>query len=510
MRPTSLTMVAALAALVMACGGAPEEPPEEVEVGEAAGEGRILRVDPRLDSLVPPGATIEKLAEGYVFTEGPVWIREESRLLFSDVRANAIHQWTEADGASPFIDPVFEGDREGLRSISSNGLTLDAEGRLIICEHGNRRISRLEEDGTRTVLVDSFDGSRLNSPNDAVFGSDGSLYFTDPSYGLEGLEESPLRELDFNGIYRLHPDGELELLVQDQSRPNGIALSPDEDVLYVANSDENQKVWMAYDLGEDGATNGRVFYDVNDQTAPGAADGLKVDLGGNLFATGPGGVWVIGWDGVHLGTILLPEVVANVAWGDDGQTLYMTASTGVYRIRLATGGTIPGSNPIVVMQTSEGDVTMELFQDRSPISVRNFLQYVYADFYTDTVFHRVIDDFMIQGGGFRADLTRKFAREPIRNEADNGISNTRGTVAMARTAAVNSATSQFFINVSDNARRGLDYRGDSDAEFGYAVFGQVTEGMDVVDAIAGVDTRQQGSHQDAPVTPVVINDITVQ
>jgi len=287
MRPTCLTMAAALAALAMACGGAPEEPPEEVEVGEAAGEGRILRVDPRLDSLVPPGATIEKLAEGYVFTEGPVWIRGESRLLFSDVRANAIHQWTEAEGASPFLDPVFEGDREGLRSISSNGLTLDGEGRLIICEHGNRRISRLEDDGTRTVIVDSYEGSRLNSPNDAVFGSDGSLYFTDPSYGLEGLEESPLRELDFNGIYRLSPDGDLELLVQDQSRPNGIALSPDEDVLYVANSDENQKVWMAYDLGEDGASNGRVFYDVNDQTAPGAADGLKVDLGGNLFAVAP-------------------------------------------------------------------------------------------------------------------------------------------------------------------------------------------------------------------------------
>ena len=510
MRPTRWMMAAALAASTMACGGAPEEPPEEVEVGEPAGEGRILRVDPRLDSLVPPGATIEKLAEGYVFTEGPVWIRGESRLLFSDVRANAIHQWTEADGASPFLDPVFEGDREGLRSISSNGLTLDSEGRLIICEHGNRRISRLEDDGTRTVIVDSYEGSRLNSPNDAVFGSDGSLYFTDPSYGLEGLEESPLRELDFNGIYRLRPDGELELLVSDQSRPNGIALSPDEDVLYVANSDANQKVWMAYDLGEDGASNGRVFYDVNDQTAPGGADGLKVDLGGNLFATGPGGVWVIGWDGVHLGTILMPEVVANVAWGDDGQTLYMTASTGVYRVRLATGGTIPGSNPTVVMETSEGDVTMELFQDRSPVSVRNFLQYVYADFYTDTVFHRVIDGFMIQGGGFRADLTRKFTREPIRNEADNGISNTRGTVAMARTAAVNSATSQFFINVDDNAQRGLDYRGDSDAEFGYAVFGRVTEGMDVVDAIAGVDTRPQGSHQDAPATPVVINAITAQ
>ena len=509
MKPTSLAMAAALAAWTTACGGAPEAPPDEVEIGEAAGVGRILRVDPRFDALVPPGATIEKLAEGYVFTEGPVWIRGESRLLFSDVRANAIHQWTEADGASPFIDPVFEGDREGLRSISSNGLTLDAEGRLVICEHGNRRISRVEADGSRTVLVDSFEGNRLNSPNDAVYGADGSLYFTDPPYGLEGLEESPLRELDFNGVYRLRPDGALELLVRDQTRPNGIALSPDESTLYVANSDANQKVWMAYDLDEDGASNGRVFFDVNDQTAPGAADGLKVDLAGNLFATGPGGVWVLGWDGAHLGTIMPGEVVANVAWGGDGQTLYMTASTGVYRIRLATGGTIPG-NPTVVMRTSRGDVTMELFQDRAPVSVRNFLQYAYAGFYADTVFHRVIDGFMIQGGGFRADLSRKFAREPIENEADNGISNTRGTVAMARTNAVDSATSQFFINVADNAGRGLDHRGPAPGEFGYAVFGRVTEGMDVVDAIAGVETQRQGNHENVPVTPVVIDAVTVR
>ncbi len=508
MKPTSLTMVAALAAWTMACGGAPEVP-EEVEIGEAAGEGRILRLDPRFDFLVPAGATIEKLAEGYVFTEGPVWIRGESRLLFSDVRANAIHQWTETDGASPFIDPVFEGDREGLRSISSNGLTIDGEGRLVISEHGNRRISRVEEDGGRTVLVDSYEGSRLNSPNDATFGSDGSLYFTDPPYGLEGLEESPLRELDFNGVYRLHPDGVLEVLVRDQTRPNGIALSPDESFLYVANSDENEKVWMVYDLDENGASNGRVFYDVNDQTEPGAADGMKVDVAGNLFATGPGGVWVLGWDGVHLGTIMPGEVVANVAWGDDGQTLYMTASTGVYRMRLATGGMIAG-NPTVVMQTSHGDVTMELFQDRAPLSVLNFLQYAYAGFYTDTVFHRVIEDFMIQGGGFRADLSGTFPRESITNEADNGISNTRGTVAMARTNAIHSATSQFFINVNDNARRGLDHRGESPEEFGYAVFGRVTEGMDVVDAIAGVETRPQGSHEDAPVTPVVINAVTVQ
>ena len=509
--PISVT-AAVLAALTMACG-TPEEPVEEVDAGpagEVAGAGRILRVDQRLDRLVPVGADIEKLAEGYVFTEGPVWVRGESRLLFSDVRANAIHQWTEADGASPFIDPVFEGDREGLRSISSNGLTLDSEGRLVIAEHGNRRIARVEEDGTRTVLADSYEGSRLNSPNDLVYGSDGSLYFTDPSYGLEGLEESPLRELDFNGVYRLDPDGELELLVRDQTRPNGIALSPDERILYVANSDENQKVWMAYDLNVEGAANGRVFYDVNDQTAPGAADGMKVDLEGNVFATGPGGVWVFGWDGVHLGTIMPDEVPANVAWGGDGRTLYMTANTGVYRVTLGTGGRIPGSNPTVVMETTHGAVTLELFQDQAPISVANFLRYVYAGFYQDTVFHRVIEDFMIQGGGFSAELVQKFTREAIRNEATNGLSNRRGTVAMARTAGIDSATAQFFINTRDNARRGLDNRGASPEEYGYAVFGEVADGMDVVDSIAGVQTRRQGAHEAVPTTPILIQSMTVQ
>ncbi len=337
-----------LAAAGAACGGGgasetgSAESPDAAPMPESAGAGSILRVDSRIDALVPTDAQIEKLADGYVFTEGPVWIRSESRLLFSDVRANAIHQWSEEAGASPFIDPVFDGDPQGLRSLSSNGLTLDAEGSLVICEHGNRRISRLEPDGARTTVVDNYEGNRLNSPNDATYGSDGSLYFTDPPYGLEGLEASPLRELDFNGIYRLHPDGELELLVRDQSRPNGIALSPDESVLYVANSDENQKVWFAYDLDENGASNGRVFYDVNDQSAEGAADGMKVDRAGHLFATGPGGVWVFAPDGSHLGTIMPDEVPANVGWGGDGRTLYMTARTGLYRIALSTEGVLPG------------------------------------------------------------------------------------------------------------------------------------------------------------------------
>jgi len=310
------------------------------EQATAPGAGSILRVDSRLNALVPADARIEKLADGFVFTEGPLWIESESRLLFSDVQANTIYQWTEAEGASPFIDPVFEGDVTGRQSVSSNGLTLDAGGRLIICEHGNRLISRLEDDGTRTTIVDNYQGRRLNSPNDAVYSTDGWLYFTDPPYGLEGLEESPLKELDFNGIYRLSPDGELELLYADQTRPNGIALSPDERTLYVANSDANDKVWYAYDLDDDGVSNPRVFYDVNDQTAPGAADGMTVDLAGHIFATGPGGVWIFAPDGTHLGTIQLDEVVANAGWGDDGRTLYMTASTGLYRIRLTTEGQI--------------------------------------------------------------------------------------------------------------------------------------------------------------------------
>ena len=345
MTKLSVAVTLLMSLLAAACGASEQAPLDSVNNELPSTDnlaGDILRVDPRIDTLIPVDAHVEKLADGFIFIEGPVWDSTESRLLFSDVRGNTIYQWTEANGTATLIDPVFEGDRTGRGSISSNGLTLDAAGRLIICEHGNRRISRLEEDGSRNVVVDRYQGSRLNSPNDAVYGSDGSLYFTDPPYGLEGLEESPLRELDFNGVYRLPPDGELELLVRDQSRPNGIALSPDQQTLYVANSDADNMVWMAYDLDGSGASNPRVFYDVNDQTAPGAADGMKVDYMGNIFATGPGGIWIFAPDGSHLGTIMTDEVTANVGWGEDGHTLFMTGSTSLYRIRLTTQGVIPG------------------------------------------------------------------------------------------------------------------------------------------------------------------------
>ena len=271
-----------------------------------------------------------------------MWSRIESRLLFSDVRGNTIFEWSANQGVQPYIDPVFEGDTTGYSSYASNGLTLDSSGRLIMCEHGNRVISRVEVDGARTTLVADYLGMRLNGPNDATYDSDGWLYFTDLGSGLEGRDDSPLRELDFNGIYRLSPDGSLDLLHRDQPRPNGIALSPDESILYVANSSFDEKMWMAYDVDTDGLSNPRVFFDVSDETADGLADGMKVDSRGNVFATGPGGVWVFSPEGIHLGTIMPDEYPANVAWGDDGQTLYMTAQTGLYRVRLMTDGPIPG------------------------------------------------------------------------------------------------------------------------------------------------------------------------
>ena len=310
-----------------------------------SGAGTIMRVTPAFDALVPRDAQIEKLADGYMFTEGPVWVRRGQPgpyLLFSDIPANAIRKWSPTEGTSDFMYPVFDGDPGDRSQVGSNGLLIDGEGRLVLCEHGNRRVSRVENDGSLTVLADRYDGKRLNSPNDAVFHSNGWLYFTDPPYGLAGQDVDPDKELGFNGIYRVSPEGEVELLVHDQTRPNGLGLSPDERTLYVANSDRSDKVWYAYDVLEDGTlASGRVFYDVNDQEAPGAADGMAIDRNGNLFATGPGGIWVISPDGTHLGSIQPDEVPANAGWGDDGNTLYMTGRTGLYRIRLNTGGAIP-------------------------------------------------------------------------------------------------------------------------------------------------------------------------
>ena len=310
------------------------------ESGIVNNAGTVDRIDPRVDALVPIGAIIQKLASGFAFTEGPVWDQRNNQLYFSDLRSNAIHTWNDEAGLGTYLQPVFEGDA-GHPSVGSNGLNMDSQGRLLLMEHGNRVVSRIESDGSRTVLVDQYRGMRLNSPNDSAWHSNGWLYFTDPPYGLAQQENDPARELEYNGIYRLSPEGEIQLLESDQTRPNGIAFSPDQQTLYVANSDGAEKVWYAYDVMNDGTiSNPRIFYDVNDQDTVGAADGMKVDVSGNIFATGPGGVWIFSPEGDHLGTIRPEEVPANVAWGDDGSTLYMTARTGLYRIRLNTRGNI--------------------------------------------------------------------------------------------------------------------------------------------------------------------------
>ena len=325
---------------VAGCGSEPVEPAPEMIPVPDTGAGSISRVDPAIDAIVPVEARIEKLSDGFIFTEGPVWVRQGGPyLLFSDVRGNVIHKWTPDGELTDFMNPVFDGEGP---SVGSNGLTLDSESRLILMEHGRRQVTRLEPDGTRTVLADRYDGKRLNSPNDGAYRSDGWLYFTDPPYGLPQQDEDPAKELEFSGIYRLGPDGDLELLSREQSRPNGIAFSPDQATLYVANSDSERKLWMAYDVLEDGTLgSGRVFFDVTSETAPGSPDGLKVDRAGHVFATGPGGVWIFDASGTHLGTIQPDEVPANVAWGDDGRTLYMTARTGLYRIALSSQGIMP-------------------------------------------------------------------------------------------------------------------------------------------------------------------------
>lgn len=305
--------------------------------------GSIRKVAPEFDEIVPAGAKIEKLASGFRFTEGPVWTHD-GYLLFSDIPNNSILKWTPAEGVSVFLKPSgFNGATapEGA-FIGPNGLTVDHQGRLIICQHGNRQLVRRDKSGKITVLAATYEGKRLNSPNDVVVGSDGSIYFTDPPYGLAKQDDDPAKELKFNGVYRLSR-GSLQLVYRDLSRPNGLAFSPDEKTFYVGNSDEKKKIWMKFDVQPGGSVaNGKLFYDVTSETAAGVPDGMKVDNKGNLYCTGPGGIWVFSSGGKHLGNIDPPEVPANLAWGDaDGKTLYITARTGLYRIKLAVVGVRP-------------------------------------------------------------------------------------------------------------------------------------------------------------------------
>lgn len=303
---------------------------------------QVKRLHADLDVILPSDLKVEKVVGGFGFTEGPVWVRA-GFLLFSDIPNNTIFKWHPRHGISEFLKPsgYYGSDAPPGSHSGSNGLTLDLQYRLIICEHGNRRLTRLEKDGSLTVLANQYQGKRLNSPNDVVRKSDGAIYFTDPPYGLLKRDLDPGKELPFNGVYCLFR-GELQLLYDQLTRPNGLAFSPDEKCLYVANSDPEKKIWMRFEVAADGRLSSpEVFYDASRTLSEGVPDGLKVDRWGNLYCTGPGGIWIFSPAGVHLGTIAFPEVPANCNWGDEGKTLYVTARTSVYRLGLNIAGIRP-------------------------------------------------------------------------------------------------------------------------------------------------------------------------
>jgi sugar lactone lactonase YvrE len=296
---------------------------------------------PGLHDLIAPDAPVERIAGGLGFTEGPVW--RGNSLLFSDIPNKRIARWRRLP-EGPELTTYATGN--------SNGLTLDRQGRVLAAEHGGRCVSRIADDGTRTVLAERFDGKRFNSPNDIVVKSDGSIYFTDPPYAVQpstpGMPRPPDwwtkpipgKELPYQGVYRISPDGTLHLLVDDFALPNGLAFSPDESVLYI--DDSARKHIRAFDVRPDGTlTNGRILLDMASED-PGVPDGLKVDVQGNVFCTGPGGVWVCRPDGELRGRIVLPELPANLAWGEDGTVLFLTARTSVYRLPTKTRGALLG------------------------------------------------------------------------------------------------------------------------------------------------------------------------
>jgi gluconolactonase len=341
-------------ALVIACGlwrGVTMMP---ASAAETRTTGTIERIDPALDALVPPDSRMEIVIDGLKWCEGPLWIPDDGGFVIcSDIPANAIRRWDARSGPSAYLTPSgYTGTTPRGGETGCNGLTLDRQGRLILCQHGDRRLARMEAPLSApapnfVTVADRYEGKRFNSPNDAAVHSNGAIYFTDPPYGLDGYTDEPGKqipgkELDFQGVYRVTPDGQLTLLTKELERPNGIDFSPDEKTLYVANSHPPRPIWMAYPVKEDGTLGeGRLFFDAAELVAKGLKgmpDGMKVDEHGNIFAGGPGGILIFSPDGKHLGTLLTGEPTANCAFGEDGSTLFVASNHNLLRIRLATKG----------------------------------------------------------------------------------------------------------------------------------------------------------------------------
>lgn len=331
----------AFAAVIAACSGPKETSQIQVPASKFETTGSVERLDSAINELIPVGAKIEILASGFEWSEGPLWLESQNALIFTDVPMNKVWKWTEQDSLSLYLEPSgYQGDEEGKGEPGANGLALDKNGNLILCQHGNRQIARMKSTLDKPMpdyesIVSAFEGKKFNSPNDLVVHSKGDIYFTDPPYGLD---EWDTKELNFQGVYRIDLSGKLTLQVDSLSRPNGIGLSPDEKILYVAQSDPEKARYYAFDLDENGnVISGKVLLDVTSSVGgdrKGLPDGLKVDKKGNLFATGPGGVLVISPAGKLLGTILTGEGTANCAFNSDQSFLYMTADMYLMRIRL--------------------------------------------------------------------------------------------------------------------------------------------------------------------------------
>jgi len=303
--------------------------------------GSIERLDPAINELIPENAKIEVLAEGFTWSEGPVWIEDGQYVLFSDIPPNRIMKWSEKEGLSLYLTPSgYTSDIERGGEVGSNGLILDKNGHLVLCQHGDRRMARMTTDLSNPqpnfeTIIDKYEGKRFNSPNDAVYDSQGNLYFTDPPYGLEKRMEDPTKEIDFQGVYRYSKDGQLSLISDKITRPNGIGFSPDEKILYVGSSDPKAAIWMAFTLNEDGTVaNEELFYDATGSEGKGLPDGLKVDKKGNIWATAQGGVWVFTPEGKVLGKIKTGEATSNCAFNTDQSALYMTCDDYLMRIQL--------------------------------------------------------------------------------------------------------------------------------------------------------------------------------
>lgn len=310
---------------------------------EYATTGSVLRLRPEMEQLIAPDAQIEVLASGFSWAEGPVWDQSEDRLLFSDVPNNVVHSWSEQIGLSNYLKPSgFTGPAEYSREPGSNGLAFDSQGRLLSCEHGDRRLSILTKDGGKRTLADAHEGKRFNSPNDLAVHSSGAIFFTDPPYGLAKGVDDPTREQECLGVYRWDPTGEVSLLISDLDRPNGVTLSPDEKTLYIAQSHGPKPFIFSYPLDAQLAVGkGKILFDASTlaDKYPGSPDGLKVDQQGNIWSSGPGGVLILSPSGELLGRILTERRTANLAWGgEDGSVLYLTANHDLLRIQTLTQG----------------------------------------------------------------------------------------------------------------------------------------------------------------------------